>query len=262
MSSSGSSPEPEPVKAKRAKKKTKISKPVAANPDGKDEGTNPEWDYVPPEDTVLLDHDVDSGDFDWDAVKDNDDLELWLVRVPDSVKPKYLENLKIDLPSSSRSETVGVLKRKTVSYDIWAIGDGEEQPIGGEEIRGLSCLLPRKKKKGRLFQAPKPIARHLVLSAQDVLPGSSDSNQKYQNPPRQSYPQNVLTHAFTPFGSNTAEDAEAGVKPDAMEVDEGGSRAEDVHGEASSPSKKPKSKKRKVEGESPKKSKKVKVDAA
>lgn len=86
MSSSGSSPEPEPVRAKKSKKKSKVLKPVASNIEhGKDEGTNPEWDYVPPEGTVLLDHGVDSGDFDWDAVKDDDDLELWLVRVPDSV---------------------------------------------------------------------------------------------------------------------------------------------------------------------------------
>lgn len=52
---------------------------------GKDEGTNPHWNYVPPKDAVLVDYDVDSGNFDWDEVKNNDDLELWLVRVPAEV---------------------------------------------------------------------------------------------------------------------------------------------------------------------------------
>lgn len=86
MSSSSSSPPP-PSKPlpKKQKKKTKILKPIVPANDGKNEGTNPEWDYVPPEGMVLLDHTVDSGDFDWDAVRDDDDLELWLVRVPDSV---------------------------------------------------------------------------------------------------------------------------------------------------------------------------------
>ena len=109
--------------------------------------------------------------------------------------------------------------------------------------------------------APKPIARHLVLSAQDVLPGSSDSNQKYQNPPRQSYSQDVLTHQFTPFGSRTVEDTGSPAGGDAMEVDEGAKGVSTAQDEILSPSKKAKTKKRKVEGESPKKSKKVKVDA-
>lgn len=68
------------------------------------------------------------------------------------MKPKFLENVKIDVPSLSRSAKVGVLNRKHISYDIWSIGDDEEQPIGGEEIRGLSCLLPRKKKGGKLYK--------------------------------------------------------------------------------------------------------------
>jgi hypothetical protein len=171
MSSASPSPAPEPIKQK--KKSKDKSKKKAGNPDviitgqGKDEGTNP---YVPPEGTILLEHDVDSGEFDWDAVKNEDDIELWLVRVPEGVgtwmvlifliflrdcvqvKPKYLENVKIDVPSSSRSATVGVLNRKHRSYDIWLVGDDDGQLIGGEEIRGLSCLLPRKKKNGKLYQ--------------------------------------------------------------------------------------------------------------
>lgn len=84
-SSSSSPPSPAVPLSKKQKKKTKVPKAVAPSNDGKDEGTNPEWNYVPPEGIVLFDHTTDSGDFDWDAVRDDDDLELWLVRVPDSV---------------------------------------------------------------------------------------------------------------------------------------------------------------------------------
>ena len=54
--------------------------------------------------------------------------------------------------TKSQSTRVGVLKRKHTTFDIWSVGlnDGE-QPVGGEEMKSLSCLLPRKKKKGDLY---------------------------------------------------------------------------------------------------------------
>ena len=92
MSSTSSSPPPETIKPlkrkKNPKEKTKKSSKssnVAVTEHGKDEGTNPDWNYVPPTGTLLLDHDVDSGEFDWDTVKNEEDVELWLIRVPDGV---------------------------------------------------------------------------------------------------------------------------------------------------------------------------------
>lgn len=87
------SPSASPVPEKRTKPKNKSKdKPKKQSESkatvvehGKNEGTNPDWDYVPPEGTILLDHDVDSGEYDWDAVKNDDDIELWLIRVPDGV---------------------------------------------------------------------------------------------------------------------------------------------------------------------------------
>ena len=67
------------------------------------------------------------------------------------VKPKNLDGLEIDAPSSSRSGQVGSLLRKGTVYDIWSMGDGDTEFVGAEEMRGLSCLLPRKKKSGKLY---------------------------------------------------------------------------------------------------------------
>jgi hypothetical protein len=72
------------------------------------------------------------------------------------VKPKYLENIQLDKPISSvspRSAVVGILKRKHTTFDIWSVGDDgdDDLPVGGEELKGLSCLLPRKSKKGKLY---------------------------------------------------------------------------------------------------------------
>jgi hypothetical protein len=124
-----------------------------------------------------------------------------------------------------------------MTYDVWSLGDEDKnatlqeahipQPvIGGEELRSLTCLLPRKSKKGELYpgtstlsqnfrgiltsfflSAPRPIARHLIVSAQ--LPESSTfetsstvaATRVNKNPPREKYPEDLLTHRFLPYGS-------------------------------------------------------------
>lgn len=66
--------------------------------------------FEPPQGAVLIggpdDDDagaIDTGEFDWDSVKDDQDIELWLVRVPNSVRsfvnlsPFLLSSL-LDLP--------------------------------------------------------------------------------------------------------------------------------------------------------------------
>ncbi|KAF4604333.1 hypothetical protein EYR40_001512 [Pleurotus pulmonarius] len=275
-----STPEPAlPTKPKTKKKK----KDKGKDGHGKNEGSSADGAYQPPPNAILLDHEsVDFGEFDWDAVESNENCELWLLRIPDSIKPKYLENLSVELPQTTKRTTkVGVLERKLANYDIWAIGDSEEadadSPVVGEEIRNLSCLLPRKSKGGKLFSAPKPITRRLVFSAQPATPSASSPTSNtpilFQNPPRHSYPKELLKHRFMPFGSQAISD---GIPPEihspgdeeAMEVDAvlvpeepvlGQNSEKDALPAASQPTKeKSKTKKRKVEDPSPKKVKKVK----
>ncbi|KAI6004917.1 hypothetical protein EDD15DRAFT_1025144 [Pisolithus albus] len=242
------------------KKKTKPT-PVTVTELAKNEGDNPHWAYKPPPGAVLVDHSVDPGPFEWDTVRNNDDLELWLIRVPDSIKAQHLEGVEIDRPLSSRTARVGSLTRKNVMHDIWSTGDDETDFIGGEELRCLSCLLPRKKKKGKLCIAPKPIARHIIISAREAVP-TAPKHQPiiHQNPPRPSYPKDVLKHQFVPYGARsqsdilTAEesmDMESLAPPD-ITSEKPRQEVPQVTGMES------KGKKRKKEGESPKKSKKHK----
>jgi hypothetical protein len=76
------------------------------------------------------------------------------------IRPKHVENLKIDYPSSSsRSARVGQIERKHVKYDVWSLAeaspgddnDVDDDMIGGEELKRLVCLLPRKRKDGKLY---------------------------------------------------------------------------------------------------------------
>ncbi|KAJ7778781.1 hypothetical protein DFH07DRAFT_795997 [Mycena maculata] len=228
-SSSGSaSPEPE---IQPTKKGTIEKEKNAAPEKGRNKGDDPHWAYQPPRKSILLEASADVGDFDWDALKGNEDLELWLVRIPDGVKPKYLETAQLELPAamkrdSKKTAKLGMLQRKHVGYDIWSIGDDapEELPIGGEEIKAISCLLPRKSKKGKLYAAPTPIARTIVMSAQEVKPTPDPTNSTspnarptYKNPPRESHPKELLTHKFMPYGSIV--ESEPGRARTPMEID-------------------------------------------
>jgi hypothetical protein len=149
------------------------------------------------------------------------------------LKPKQLQNTRIAAPPRSGSTIVGAVENKDTIYDVWISSRDslldEDSASPGEELSTLSVLLPRTKKNGRLFQgrhsfhsfgrptydgvltAPKPITRHLVVTAPLARPsaGKSDgtSSQPYnfvnQNPPRHAYPEEILTHRFVPFGSGT-----------------------------------------------------------
>ncbi|TFK31974.1 hypothetical protein BDQ12DRAFT_639357 [Crucibulum laeve] len=269
-SSSSSDPESSvPQVSAKTSKKTKDKGKNKAAANGKNEGTDSNWAYQPPQGTVLVEDDVDAGEFDWDVIKQNEDLELWLIRVPDSVKPKHLDNLKLEVPSSSKTARIGSLKRKLATYDMWNVGDDvDQQPVGGEEVKGLSCLLPRKGRKGRLYPAPKSITRHLVMSAQAVVPAALETEEgtpKYKNPPRQCYPKDVLTHRFVPFNSirnATTEDVTMGDVEEAPKK----AKVEAVGDAPAVEGKKPKGKKRKGDGdaEAPtqKKAKKSKTAAS
>ena len=57
--------------------------------------------------------------------------------------------------------------------------------------------------------ASKPFAHHLLISAQSVVPtpcapsagDPQSTGPPYKNPPRQSYPKELLKHQFIPYGS-------------------------------------------------------------
>jgi hypothetical protein len=91
-SSSSASPEPEPRPQKKTKTKSKAAEAAKAKKNaergpaqGKDEGADPHWAYKPPNKSVLLEDAADVEEFDWDALDKDEDLELWVVRIPEGV---------------------------------------------------------------------------------------------------------------------------------------------------------------------------------
>ncbi|KAG8217118.1 hypothetical protein J3R82DRAFT_5152 [Butyriboletus roseoflavus] len=251
---------------KKTKSTKKGSKPstVAAADHGRNEGDDPHWAYEPPGGAVLLDHTVDVREFEWDAIKDDEDTEIWLIRAPDSIKAKHLNGLEID-PPLSQTARVGSLTRKTTSYDVWSIGDDDAEVAGGEELRGLSCLLPRKRKKGKLYIAPKLVSHHIVISAQPPIATAPEHQPVvYQNTPRAYYPKDMLKHSFVPYGARSEQSRSGDMSIDVDDGETAVGKPPDMEPspkEKLTKSKESKGKKRKVEGELPKKSKKHKANA-
>ncbi|KAJ7063621.1 hypothetical protein C8F01DRAFT_85447 [Mycena amicta] len=260
-------PEVPLAKNNKSKAAQKAKKSATDADPGRNEGIDVDWAYKPPPGAVLLDSSADVGQFDWDALNADEENELWLIRIPAGVKPKYLESAQLELPKEAvrdRTKTakMGSIQRKRVAYDVWTVGDdvSDDLPIGGEEIKGISCLLPRKSKKGRLYAAPKAIARTLVVAAQEARPTlESTSPSVYKNPPREMHPKELLKHAFVPYGAGFGK----AVEDAPMEVEAESKEKEKKTKEVDTEEKKVKTKKRKGEGgtESPKKSKKVKVSS-
>lgn len=84
---SSSSPEPVSVKVKRQKTKTKSKgKGKAREISPRNEGEDPHWDYEPLPGFSPLENVVDTEEFEWDAMNNDDDCELWLIRVPEGVR--------------------------------------------------------------------------------------------------------------------------------------------------------------------------------
>ncbi|KAI0373188.1 hypothetical protein BV20DRAFT_962986 [Pilatotrama ljubarskyi] len=266
--SSSSSPQLESLhetlrKSKEKQKESKEAHAVSAvDKHGKNEGQNPNWDYKPPEGYKAVNLKVDDETFDWDSIKNDDNLDLWVVRIPAGLKLKYLDGAKLDSSSSAaKTARVASIDRKSTTYDVWNLGKDEADTIGGEELRGVSVLLPRSKHGGKLYQAPKPISRRLVISARPTLPTPQSSPEaspaSHENPPRPKYPKELLTHRFMPLGSQAPVEDDTAMDVDAH-VTQGSSSHKESRKTGGEEGEAPK-KKRKTGNESPKKSKKAKA---
>jgi hypothetical protein len=90
--SSSSSPEPNviPIEVKsksksKRRKKAKDLQPEEIESENSRNSEDPHWAYEPPEDAELIDCDGEFGEFEWDTVNRDKDMELWLIRIPNGV---------------------------------------------------------------------------------------------------------------------------------------------------------------------------------
>ncbi|WRT63761.1 uncharacterized protein IL334_000686 [Kwoniella shivajii] len=133
--------------------------------------------------------------FEWNSLANKQGVELWAIRVPKDFKASRLSSLSLSVPSSSSTPITGNLKTKSTNYTLSTAGTSSHshtpineegrQPVagpgvdavesmkmddeklkveGGEEMDGLRLMVPQITKGGKLFVAPKPITRKLILT--------------------------------------------------------------------------------------------------
>jgi len=145
-------------------------------------------------------------------------LELWAVRIPGGFSSKHLDGVSIQLPSTSRTGKLGTVARKGVTFIDQHVNHRDENSdfaVGGEEMKSFTCLLPRRRAKHQLYQAPKPIARHLIISQSLDIPTASPSDLEPSRRPTQQT--DLLRHTFAPIGSQGRQGIAA--DSDSMDVD-------------------------------------------
>ncbi|KZV90804.1 hypothetical protein EXIGLDRAFT_770472 [Exidia glandulosa HHB12029] len=178
--------------------------------------------YAPPPQFTLLNTIQTDADFDWDAVEKDDDLELWLIRVPEGFKSKQLESASLQAPTR-KSAQLGSIKRKSGSTVTHIVKRAEEDD-GAEEMSNLRCLLPRKRKGGKMFRAPKPFAQHIVVTRVPATP-TPDAPVDLSASKRVSHPTSVYKHRFEPCGikgvqAAAMDDSSQALRNDDDEMDE------------------------------------------
>ncbi|KIM28843.1 hypothetical protein M408DRAFT_8613 [Serendipita vermifera MAFF 305830] len=177
--------------------------------------------YQPPNGFKLLGNDPEGGNFDWEAVSNDPNLEIWAIRVPLQLKPKYLD--KMSFPLAKNGTTSGPIARisagkKQTQYDI-TVASGS---TGAEEMKGMACLLPRKSKGGKLYLAQKPLAGHLLFSESSASPiatSASPTALPLPSSKRLSHPQYLLKHKYIPTSARrpTAEVEDPDITMDDVE---------------------------------------------
>ncbi|CDZ97227.1 nad-specific glutamate dehydrogenase [Phaffia rhodozyma] len=132
---------------------------IASGPDRR-LGTTNALNYAPPRKMRPVKISEASSQFDYDRLLANPNLELWAIRIPDSIKSRHLSGLTINLSSSVNKEPTGSLSTKTADYVVQGAS-----ALGGtaEELASLKVLLPSKSKEAYVV-APRPIKKSLVLA--------------------------------------------------------------------------------------------------
>ncbi|KAM0753916.1 hypothetical protein T439DRAFT_322803 [Meredithblackwellia eburnea MCA 4105] len=143
-------------------------KKVSATDKGKWKATDPaNVKYKPPPGLKVVSGLTGAAGIDWDSIAKDSQLELWAVRVPAGVQSKHLEKIVIQLPPDEnflddQPAKLGSFTAKKVPYDVHRVGSG-----GGEEMRALVPLLPRK--DGNLVPAPRTVSQNILITRS--LPG-------------------------------------------------------------------------------------------
>ncbi|KAL0090619.1 hypothetical protein J3Q64DRAFT_1706300 [Phycomyces blakesleeanus] len=162
-------------------------------------------------------------EYDAELLND-DDKEIWLIRVPESFTPKDLTEIKITKPVESSHTSIGKLTKKDETFALYRVpettedkaknSDDEDEEddeegkndfgISGQEMAGFQCLLPSRDHYGKLVYAPKTFKHNLILTREVEIPDSEKIAETIRDTPlgKRQQPEG-LKMRFKPYGFDT-----------------------------------------------------------
>ncbi|KAH7102023.1 hypothetical protein BKA62DRAFT_829623 [Auriculariales sp. MPI-PUGE-AT-0066] len=167
--------------------------------------------YTPPAGFRSYENITVDDNFDWDAVDADDNLELWLIRVPDGFKSKQLESATLKAPSSRRRELGSIARKSGAVTHLITRVDNQDETGAAEEMQAVRCLLPKKRKAGKMFLAQKKFAQHVVVTRVPSSPSldpdaaASTVTADLSAAERPSWPLEQLSGRYIPCGLRGAQ---------------------------------------------------------
>ncbi|KAM3589610.1 hypothetical protein VKS41_000468 [Umbelopsis sp. WA50703] len=168
-----------------------------------------------PPDVFKLANSHHASSFDHDELND-DDKEIWLIRLPHNISPSELTGMKFKLPAErSPGKSLGKLTAHSSSYSLYRVPEQLEETdenilCGGQEMSGFRCLVPYMKRKGKLGFAPKPIKHQLILDEKVEIPDPTEIGEQIKNTPWpiREQPEGMKMR-FKPYGFDTGDSVSA-----------------------------------------------------
>ncbi|CAO3585123.1 unnamed protein product [Absidia cylindrospora] len=148
--------------------------------------------------------------FDYEAIKDDDDKELWLIRVPQEVSDSSLKSMKIKLSKTPGKPVSRLHLDDKDQYTMYRVPEGKsldsDVGVSGQEMLGLSCLVPSRDEEGKMVFAPKEISSYFILDEEVNIPDGTQLAESIRDTPviKRQHPEG-LKMRFKPYGFDTRE---------------------------------------------------------
>ncbi|KAG2191409.1 hypothetical protein INT46_000229 [Mucor plumbeus] len=149
---------------------------------------------------------------------DDDDKELWLIRIPDNLSEEDLASIKIKAPTTKATKKpLAKLEKDNDKYALYKVPtannlksesddedlDDENVDLGisGHEMVSFDCLVPSREDNGKLAFAPKKFDQFMILNQIVDIPDSIALAQSILDKPvyKRDQPEG-LQMRFKPYG--------------------------------------------------------------
>jgi len=132
-----------------------------------EEHTLQETRWQPPPEFKLQKYSRDVSQFDLHSINSDDNLELWAIRAPTSLKFQHVKRItSIDYDNPRLTGRLNTSKAKYNVVQIRKPGKDQiqQKPDGNaSEMANLKVLLPTSDSEGQYRICKKPISRHLLI---------------------------------------------------------------------------------------------------